>query len=191
MRMQTVSVVVLLWAAWYPDLHSQPIRAYFGPDENHTIERVVLSELKQARDSVLVQAYGFTSFEIAGLLDSLKDSHSRVVIGILLDKSNRYSSTSMASWLQRQKVDIWIDNTVPIAHNKVIIIDGKTVLTGSYNWTEHSKLNAENFLVIKDAAVVADYCRNWHKRQAMSRRIFKRAPSLQGAAPTKMYRRRR
>jgi phosphatidylserine/phosphatidylglycerophosphate/cardiolipin synthase-like enzyme len=184
MKIRMVFFIVVLLAASYPDLRSQSIRVYFGPDKNDSIEHVVLRELKQARDSVLIEAYGFTSWEIAELLDSLKDS---VSIAILLDKSNRYSSSSMLKWLQSKKVNIWIDENVHIAHNKVIIIDGRTVLTGSYNWTESAKKNAENLLVINDSAVVAAYSQNWHKRQSKSRQKFNGKSKLPGAAPTKRY----
>jgi phosphatidylserine/phosphatidylglycerophosphate/cardiolipin synthase-like enzyme len=38
-----------------------------------------------------------------------------------------------------------------IGHNKVMIIDGKTVITGSFNFTKAAEeKNAENFLVIRD-----------------------------------------
>ena len=49
-----------------------------------------------------------------------------------------------------------------IAINKVMVIDGTTVLTGSFNFTkaaeEHS---AENLLVIHDPALAEKYAANW------------------------------
>lgn len=39
-----------------------------------------------------------------------------------------------------------------IAHNKVMVIDGRTVITGSFNFTKAAEeSNAENLLVIDDA----------------------------------------
>jgi PLD-like domain len=41
--------------------------------------------------------------------------------------------------------------TDAIAHNKVIVIDGETVLTGSFNFTKAAQeKNAENLLIIRD-----------------------------------------
>ncbi len=47
-------------------------------------------------------------------------------------------------------------------HNKVMIIDGVTVLTGSFNFTKAvDEKNAENLLVINDAALADRYAENW------------------------------
>jgi hypothetical protein len=45
-----------------------------------------------------------------------------------------------------------------IAHNKVMIIDGKTVITGSFNFTKAAEeKNAENVLITHDAALAQRY----------------------------------
>ena len=52
-----------------------------------------------------------------------------------------------------------------IAHNKVMVIDGQTVLTGSFNWsTAADKHNAENLLTIHDPRVAQAYDRNFRDR---------------------------
>jgi phosphatidylserine/phosphatidylglycerophosphate/cardiolipin synthase-like enzyme len=44
----------------------------------------------------------------------------------------------------------YIDDRHAIAHNKIVIIDGQTVLTGSFNFTKQAdENNAENLLVIQ------------------------------------------
>ena len=42
-------------------------------------------------------------------------------------------------------------------HNKVMIIDDKVVITGSYNFSENAELNDENMLIIESPAVAAAY----------------------------------
>ena len=44
-------------------------------------------------------------------------------------------------------------------HNKVMIIDDRIVLTGSYNFSENAELNDENLLRIESPAVAAAYTR--------------------------------
>ncbi len=55
-----------------------------------------------------------------------------------------------------------IDTKHAIAQNKIMVIDGQTVITGSFNFTtaaeEH---NAENLLVIRDKDLAAKYAANW------------------------------
>ena len=48
-----------------------------------------------------------------------------------------------------------IDAQHAIAHNKVMIIDGETVITGSFNFTKAAEENnAENLLVFRDKKLV-------------------------------------
>ena len=45
-----------------------------------------------------------------------------------------------------------------IAHNKIIVIDGKTVITGSFNFTKAAEeKNAENLLIIKSTELAKIY----------------------------------
>jgi phosphatidylserine/phosphatidylglycerophosphate/cardiolipin synthase-like enzyme len=56
----------------------------------------------------------------------------------------------------------WIDARHAIADNKVMIIDGATVITGSFNLTKAAEeRNAENLLVIRDRAIAEKYTSKW------------------------------
>jgi phosphatidylserine/phosphatidylglycerophosphate/cardiolipin synthase-like enzyme len=47
-------------------------------------------------------------------------------------------------------MDVKIDHDHAIAHNKIIIIDKTTLITGSFNFTNQAEHeNAENLLIIK------------------------------------------
>jgi phosphatidylserine/phosphatidylglycerophosphate/cardiolipin synthase-like enzyme len=51
-----------------------------------------------------------------------------------------------------------IDAQHAIAHNKVMVIDGLTVITGSFNFAKAAEdNNAQNLLVIQDAQMAANY----------------------------------
>jgi len=55
-----------------------------------------------------------------------------------------------------------IDAKHAIAHNKIMVIDGEVVITGSFNFTKAAEEhNAENLLVIRDAALAERYAANW------------------------------
>ena len=76
--------------------------------------------------------------------------HHRVHVEIILDHSNEKDAHSDLPWLLEQKLEPLIDTHHAIAHNKVILIDGKTILTGSFNFTQQAEShNAENLVVIK------------------------------------------
>jgi phosphatidylserine/phosphatidylglycerophosphate/cardiolipin synthase-like enzyme len=55
-----------------------------------------------------------------------------------------------------------VDAAHAMAHNKLMILDGKTGITGSFHFTKAAqKKNAENLLIIRDPALAAPYTQNW------------------------------
>jgi phosphatidylserine/phosphatidylglycerophosphate/cardiolipin synthase-like enzyme len=74
-----------------------------------------------------------------------------------------------ATFLANSKIPTFIDSNHAIAHNKVIIIDGNTVITGSFNFTKSAESkNAENLLIIKSDEIAKLYIENWknHKNHS-------------------------
>ena len=131
---------------------------YFSPTGGCT--EAIIKELNNAKTSVLVQAYSFTSAPIA---KALLNAHKRGVrVDVLLDKSQRKEEYSSADFLVNSGIPTKIDAVHAIAHNKIMIIDGEIVITGSFNFTKAAEeKNAENLLVIRDKALVAKYTENW------------------------------
>ncbi len=134
------------------------IQVYFSPDGGCTA--AITNELAKAKKSILVQAYSFTSAPIAG---ALRDAHRRgVKVTVILDKSQRTANYSSADFLKNSGVATFIDAKHAIAHNKIMILDGATVITGSFNFSKAAEeSNAENLLIIQDPELAAKYARNW------------------------------
>ena len=86
-----------------------------------------------------------------------------------MDKSQRTDQYSSATFLFNAGIPVKIDAQHAIAHNKVMIIDGETVITGSFNFTKAAEENnAENMLVIKDKKLAERYIRNWQEHERHS-----------------------
>jgi phosphatidylserine/phosphatidylglycerophosphate/cardiolipin synthase-like enzyme len=80
----------------------------------------------------------------------------RVQVPVILEKSQRSETYASADFLANQGVPTLIDATHAIAHHKVIVIDGETVLTGSFNITKAAQdKHAEHVLSIQDPALAA------------------------------------
>ena len=120
--------------------------------------------ISQAESSIYVQAYGITSSEI---VNQLIAAHNRGLhIRVLLDKSNLNDKYSKMDQLQNAGIDVSIDRVPGIAHNKVMIIDNKIVIAGSFNFTNSAdKRNAENVTVINNTLVAQQYLQNWLARK--------------------------
>jgi phosphatidylserine/phosphatidylglycerophosphate/cardiolipin synthase-like enzyme len=134
------------------------IQVFFSPNGGCT--EAVVANLDKATNTVLVQAYSFTS---APITKALVDAEKRgVKVQVILDKSNRTEKYSSADFIQRTGIPTFIDAKHAIAHNKIMVIDSHTVLTGSFNFTKAAENNnAENLLVIQDADLAKKYSANW------------------------------
>jgi len=55
-----------------------------------------------------------------------------------------------------------LKNVRTISHNKIMIIDKNTVITGSFDFTKAAESkNAENLLIIKSDEIAKLYIENW------------------------------
>src|SRR5262249_22594351 len=73
-----------------------------------------------------------------------------VRVEVVLDHSHEKEAHTELPFLLEQGLAPLIDAEHAIAHNKVMVIDGQTVLTGSFNFTHQAEdHNAENLLVLK------------------------------------------
>lgn len=120
-----------------------------------------------ARQEILVQAYAFTSWPIARALAAARARG--VDVRAILDHREAFGRGSQVVVLEEAGVPILIDPIRGAAHNKVMVIDGATVITGSFNFSRSAQLrNAENMLVIADPAIARRYRDNWLRRAAAS-----------------------
>ena len=141
------------------------VSVFFSPNGGAT--EAVVKELGNAKSNVLIQAYSFTSAPIAR---AVVDAHKRGVdVQAILDRSQRTEKYSEADFLAHAGIRTLIDAKHAIAHNKVIIIDGDTVITGSFNFTKAAEeKNAENLLIIHRSVLAERYMKNWHEHEAHS-----------------------
>jgi phosphatidylserine/phosphatidylglycerophosphate/cardiolipin synthase-like enzyme len=145
------------------DASCATVEVCFTPGEDCTAK--VIQAIGQAKTSILVQAYSFTSAPIAR---ALLEAHKRgVQAQVILDKSNQTDKYSAADFLANSGIPTRIDAQHAIAHNEVIIIDGEIVIGGSFNDTRAAQdKHAESVEITRDKAVAAKYTANWQARPA-------------------------
>lgn len=146
-----------------------PYQVCFTPQ--HYCTGLIDDHIYAAKKSIYVQAYSFTSRNIAKAL--VRAAKRGVKVYVILDKSNfQKGRFSFAGYLAKNHIPIWNDNQLRIAHNKVMIFDGTTVETGSFNFTYSAqKHNAENVLIIQSKPLAQQYLQNWFARQKRSIKV--------------------
>lgn len=124
------------------------VSVWFAPEDD--VERHICMLLESARKSVDVMAFSFTSTQICDKLIEL--SKKGVKVRCLFDRVMSASKYSLDEKLANAGVEVLISpNTSGRMHNKTIVIDHTTVLTGSYNFSKNAANgNAENVVVIKN-----------------------------------------
>ena len=138
----------------------------FSPEGGCT--KNIVDALNQAKSTILVQAYSFTSEPLA---EALVNAHKRgVKVEVILDRSQVRVKRGQVHALIDAGISVNIDAAHAIAHNKVMVIDGMTVITGSFNFTVDAALyNAENLLIIQDKNLADQYTSNWQRHKEHSK----------------------
>ena len=131
-------------------------------------EDMIVKQINDAQSNIYIMAYGFTAKEIASAL--LKAKKRGVHIEVLLDrKFNHNEKYSAADFTAHMGIPIYLDGEHKIMHNKVMIVDRQTVITGSYNFTKSANNdNAENLLIMRSKELADDYFKNYQQHKAHS-----------------------
>jgi phosphatidylserine/phosphatidylglycerophosphate/cardiolipin synthase-like enzyme len=149
------------------------VSAHFSPKGGCT--EAIVHHIRKSRHEVLLQAYSFTSHPIA---EALVDAKTRGLhVEILLDRANEQESYSELKELLGDGLTPLIDAEHAIAHNKILILDGKTILTGSFNFTNQAEHeNAENLVIIQGHPELARaYRQNFLEHKAHSKPANRKA----------------
>jgi phosphatidylserine/phosphatidylglycerophosphate/cardiolipin synthase-like enzyme len=146
--------------------HETACHVYFSPGGGCT--DAIVQKLGEAKESVLVQAYSFTSGPIA---KALADAKKRgVTVSIIMDKGELNEQNGQADFLVHADIRTLVDGEHAISHNKIMVVDSVTVITGSFNFTTAAEANnAENLLIIHDKALAQRYTENWYVHAAHSK----------------------
>jgi phosphatidylserine/phosphatidylglycerophosphate/cardiolipin synthase-like enzyme len=181
-RIRLYSLAVLLAAA----LHAGAVAASsgivaiddLGPGEvcftsgNHSVEgadcaALVAATIDAADASLLVQAYNFTEPRIVAALIA---AHGRgVSVTVIVDKISAHQRGEGVDAARAAGIPVFVDRKPKIAHNKVMVIDDATVITGSFNFSANAACcNAENLLIVHSPALAAAYSANFARRKAVS-----------------------
>jgi phospholipase D len=146
------------------------IQVCFTPGEDCT--HLLIEHIDAAQTSIEIQGYSFTSYKIAKAL--VRAAKRGVQVQIILDSSQfDPASHSVVPYLERAGLPLYDDYLVKIAHNKVMIFDNASVMTGSFNFTYSAQNNnAENMIIIENMDLANRYLTHWESRKNVSKKIL-------------------
>ncbi|WP_299754971.1 phospholipase D-like domain-containing protein [uncultured Chloroflexus sp.] len=130
------------------------IENYFTPRERPAAR--IVEMINGARRSVLFMAFSFTNDEIARAM--IARQQAGVPVRGVFERRNAGGVGSDFGMLRDGGVEVLEDGNCYTMHHKVIIIDERIVITGSYNFTTRAeRTNDENLLIIDDPKLAAEY----------------------------------
>jgi phosphatidylserine/phosphatidylglycerophosphate/cardiolipin synthase-like enzyme len=133
---------------------AEDIKVYFSP--NGGCQQAVISEIRKAAQTIDIAMYYLSSRDIAQALVKARENNVRV--RIVLDQGQEIESASKSGYLIKHGFELRYHLGFGLMHNKFAIIDGKSLITGSFNWTlTAEERNEENLLIISDEGTIEKY----------------------------------
>ncbi|MCU6668749.1 phospholipase D family protein [Enterobacteriaceae bacterium H4N4] len=144
------------------------IEVGFSPEGS--AQKRVLETINNAHSSIQMMAYAFQAKDITAALDAAEQRG--VKVQVVIDKRRNTGPVSLAAMrdIARHGVALRIDGHYHIQHDKMMIVDGTTLETGSFNYAKSAEYsNSENVLIIKNMPdVVAQYQAHFASRWTIS-----------------------
>lgn len=140
------------------------LSAHFSPNEN--LSSTYVNGISQAQHTVDISCYGITDRRISGALVSARSRG--VLVRVYVDNGQSRCMGSQVTYLRSNGVEVRIKTSSVLCHNKYVILDGNTVITGSANLSVAANSQDNNSLVISGVdsvtrAYQTDFNRQWSR----------------------------
>jgi phosphatidylserine/phosphatidylglycerophosphate/cardiolipin synthase-like enzyme len=134
------------------DMQQPPTITVAFSHKSSPTQALVLKAAGSATQSLQVAAYQLTD---PAVVQAMMDAHKRgVKVSVYVDRTQQANEAVTA--LVKTGVECRVDKAHRILHHKFMIVDGRHVQTGSYNYSRNAyKVNAENVLYIQNSPVLA------------------------------------
>lgn len=140
----------------YPEFVIGDIKVanYFAPEDK--VMDKILKEVRNADKSIHFMAYSFTDDSLGQLMSSRRIDG--VQVEGIFEANGADTKFSECGILLGKRLDVRLDGNPRTFHHKVIIIDGDTVVLGSFNFSANANTqNDENLLIVHDSALASEY----------------------------------
>lgn len=142
-----------------------PVENYFAPEDK--VADKIIARLKQAKTAIDLMAFSFTDDNIGqAILDRAK---AGVVVRGVFENTGSETVFSEYGKMKQAGLDVLQDGNPYLMHHKVFIVDGKTVILGSFNFSQNAETeNDENLIIVDDVLLAQTF-------QAEFARVYEQA----------------
>jgi len=140
-------------------LNLKVLSVYFSPRGD--CEEQLLYWINRANRSIHILIYSFTLDSVS---DALIKAHSRGVDVKVVFEKGQITKYSEYQKLKAAGISVRNDTNPKLMHDKVMIIDGIILITGSYNYSMSAeKYNNENIIIILSDSIASIYEEEFEK----------------------------
>lgn len=142
-------------------IDGNPVEIYFSPDNG--VAAHILALLQEAQESIYFMAYSFTANDLGDAIRQ-RAAAGLTVAGVMDDGQINSNRGTEYDPFKQAGLDVRRDGNAGLMHHKVIIIDRKIVITGSYNFSASAETsNDENVVIIHNADIAAQYLEEFRR----------------------------
>lgn len=143
----------------------------FSPGDGDFIQNEIARRIDEAKKTIHVASMDISNKQVLNALarkqdegisiDGIYDKSQMNVVIKQWERNNTASSTeSLALWNKIK--DNFVAKDSPrgmhdMMHNKVVQVDDRVVVTGSFNFTSNATKNAENLVVVENSTIAKQY----------------------------------
>lgn len=142
-------------------IHGSRLEVYFAPEDD--VAKRLIDLIREARASIYFLAYAFTDDDLA---TALVDASARgvEVIGVMDAAQARSNAGSDYEFFIKNGMDVHLDDRPGSMHHKVLIVDERILVTGSYNFSNNARTrNDENTLIIYHKDIAEIYLKEFRR----------------------------
>jgi cardiolipin hydrolase len=135
-------------------------QAYFSPGPNCRI--AIEQAMETALSELLICVFTISDDRLS---DAIMAAHrSGLTVRVISDNDKMHDRGSDVERLSQAGVDVRIDCSPEHMHHKFMVIDGHTVMTGSYNWTRSAETrNEENIIAVDDPLLATRFSEEFER----------------------------
>jgi phosphatidylserine/phosphatidylglycerophosphate/cardiolipin synthase-like enzyme len=126
------------------------VENYFAPEDG--VAEKIIARLSKAQKTIDFMAFSFTDDAIGKMVRDRATANVRVR-GVF-ETTGSETRFSEYGAMKAAQLDVWQDGNPYLMHHKVFIVDGQTVILGSFNFSQNAENeNDENLLIVDDAGL--------------------------------------
>jgi phosphatidylserine/phosphatidylglycerophosphate/cardiolipin synthase-like enzyme len=144
------------------------VQNYFAAEDG--VSTHIVDELKKATKSIYFLAFSFTAENIGNVV--IDKAKAGLTVGGVFEttgSNTEFSEYGKMKSLNLPNLQVYTDGNPYVMHHKVFIIDEKTVIFGSFNFSDNAdKSNDENLLIVEDPTMAKAFKQEYDRVLAVA-----------------------